>query len=68
MKMFSAGARKWMYRVGNAGVAVLVVYGLVNGVEAAAFGLLLNALLGMADVKAVDVPPAARHIQYEEIS
>lgn len=67
MKMPSAAWRKWMYRVGNAVVGVLVVYGLVNGVEAAAFGLLLNALLGMADVKTVDVPPVARHIQHEEI-
>jgi len=49
MKMPSANTRRWMYRVGNAVLGVTVVYGLANGEEAAAWGLVLNALLLMAD-------------------
>lgn len=47
--MPSPAVRRWMYRVGNAALGVAVVYGLVNGEEAAAWGLLLNVLLTMAD-------------------
>lgn len=47
--MPSANVRRWLYRVGNAALGVAVVYGLVNGEEAAAWGLVLNALLFMAD-------------------
>lgn len=47
--MPSAKTRQWMYRVGNAALAVAVIYGLANGEEAAGWGLLLNALLTMAD-------------------
>lgn len=56
MKMPRASTRRWMYRVGNAALGVAVVYGLVNGEEAAAWGLLLNALLLMADAKSADMP------------
>lgn len=48
MKMPSAKARRWMYNIGNAALGVVVVYGVVNGEEAAAWALLLNAMLGMA--------------------
>lgn len=47
--MPSPTVRRWLYRVGNAALGVAVVYGLVNGEEAAAWGLVLNALLTMAD-------------------
>lgn len=47
--MPSPTVRRGMYRAGNAALMVAVVYGLVNGEEAAAWGLLLNALLTMAD-------------------
>ncbi|WP_159795618.1 hypothetical protein [Puerhibacterium puerhi] len=48
-KMPSAKTRRYLYRVGNAAVAVAVGYGLLNGEEGALWGLLLNALLGLAD-------------------
>lgn len=57
--MPSPAMRRWMYRVGNAGLAVAVGYAVVNGEEAALWGLLLNALLGMADVNVSE--PAGRH-------
>lgn len=47
--MPSPTTRRWLYRTGNAALGVAVVYGVVNGEEAAAFGILLNALLFMAD-------------------
>jgi hypothetical protein len=49
MKMPSATARRWLYRVGNAALLVAVGYAVINGDQAALWGLLLNALLGMAD-------------------
>lgn len=64
MKMPSPATRKWLYGIANAGVAIAVVYGVVNGVEAAAWGLLINAVLGLAQA---NVPPTAKHIQHEEI-
>lgn len=48
MKMPSPAARQWIYGVANALVGIAIVYGLVNGVEAAAFGVLINAVLGLA--------------------
>lgn len=50
MKMPSPTTRKWMYRVANAGLAVAVGYGVVNGNESTLWLLLVNALLGLADV------------------
>lgn len=49
MKMPSPGQRKWMYRVTNAGLAVAVGYGVLNGEESMLWLLLVNALLGLAD-------------------
>ena len=46
--MPSPATRRWIYGIANAAVGVAVVYGVVNGVEAAALGLLINAILGMA--------------------
>ncbi len=43
--------RRYIYRVVNAGVGVLVIHGLVTGNEAAAWLLLVNAVLGLADAK-----------------
>lgn len=54
MKMPSPGVRRWLYRVGNAALLVAVGYAVINGEEAALWGLLLNALLGLADA---NVPP-----------
>jgi hypothetical protein len=60
MKMPSATTRRWLYRVGNAALGVAVVYGLANGEEAAAWGLLLNALLLMADA---NVPTTTKSLE-----
>ena len=49
MKMPSPKARRWLYRIGIAGLGVLAAYGLVNEQEIAAWSLLAAALLGMAD-------------------
>lgn len=49
MKMPSARTRRYLYRVGIAGLGVLSVYGLVNGEEIAAWSIVAAALLGMAD-------------------
>lgn len=49
MKMPSPGVRRWMYRVANAGLAVAVGYGVLNGEESMLWLLLVNALLGLAD-------------------
>jgi len=38
-----------MYRVANAGLAVAVGYGVLNGNESTLWLLLVNALLGLAD-------------------
>jgi hypothetical protein len=38
-----------MYRVTNAGLAVAVGYGVLNGEESMLWLLLVNALLGLAD-------------------
>jgi len=62
MKMPSPGVRKWLYRVANAGLAVAVGYGVVNGQESMLWLLLVNALLGLADVN-VPQEPAGRHAE-----
>lgn len=49
MKMPSARTRRYLYRVGIAGLGVLSVYGLVTGEEIAAWSIVAAALLGMAD-------------------
>lgn len=41
--------RRYLYRVTNGALGVAVVYGLVQGNEAAAWLLLVNAVLGVAD-------------------
>ncbi len=47
--MPSPAMRRWMYRVANAGLAVSVGYGVLNGEESMLWLLLVNALLGLAD-------------------
>lgn len=49
MKMPSPTTRRYLYRVGNVGLLIAVGYGVLNGEMAALWGLLLNALLGLAD-------------------
>lgn len=49
MKMPNANTRRYLYRVGNVGLLIAVGYGVLNGEMAALWGLLLNALLGLAD-------------------
>ena len=61
MKMPSPAARKWMYRVTNAGLAVAVGYGVLNGEESMLWLLLVNAILGLADANVPQEPPA-RHV------
>lgn len=50
MKAPSPNVRKWLYRIGIAGLGVLAVYGLLNEQEIAAWSVLAAALLGMADM------------------
>ena len=54
MKMPSLQTRKWIYRTANAALLVAVGYGLINGEESALWGLLLNAVLGLADANTTD--------------
>jgi len=49
MKMPSPTTRRWLYRVANAGLAVAVGYGALNGEESMLWLLLVNAVLGLAD-------------------
>jgi hypothetical protein len=49
VKMPNARMRRYMYRIGIAGIGVLAVYGIVTGEEIAAWSLLAAALLGVAD-------------------
>lgn len=49
MKMPSPKVRRWLYRIGIAGLGVLAVYGIVNDQEIAAWSIMAAALLGMAD-------------------
>lgn len=46
---FTPKRRRYIYRVVNACIGAAVVYGLASGEEAAALGLVVNAVLGMAD-------------------
>lgn len=55
MKMPNRKTRLWIYNVANAGLLVAVGYSALTIDEAALWGLLLNAVLGMA---AANVPPA----------
>lgn len=48
--MPSPKARKYVYRIATAGLAVLGVYGLVSSEQAATWALLAAAVTGMADV------------------
>lgn len=41
--------RRYIYRVVSASLAAAVVYGLVNGDQSAAWLLVANAALGLAD-------------------
>lgn len=60
--MPSPATRRWMYRVANAGLAVAVGYGVLNGEESMLWLLLVNALLGLADMN-VPQEPAGRHVE-----
>lgn len=52
--MLSAKRRRYIYRITSAAVAAAAVYGVVNGEEAAAWLLLINAVLGLADANVAD--------------
>lgn len=45
----SPRTRRRVYRIANAGLGVAVAYNVVQGNEAAAWLLLVNATLGLAD-------------------
>lgn len=62
MTMPGRMTRLWIYNVLNAGLGVGVVYGVLNGEEAAAWLLFINAALGMA---ALNVPRDAVVEPYE---
>lgn len=59
MKMPSPAVRRYIYRVANAAVLVAVGYGVLSGEDAALWGLLLNAVLGLADANTD--PAGGRH-------
>ena len=40
--------RKWVYNVGIAAAALLVVYGIVTAEQAAAWGVVIGAISGIA--------------------
>jgi hypothetical protein len=63
MRMPSPSARRWIYNVANAGLLIAVGYGVFTGEEAALWGLLLNAVLGMA---AVNTPAEIVTLNVEE--
>lgn len=63
MKMPSATARRYLYRVGIAGVAVAVGYGLLTQEYAVLWVVLLGALLGLADA---NVPATIETLNPEE--
>lgn len=46
----SPTTRRYIYRLVNAGLAVVVLYGVINGEQSAAFLLVANAALGLADL------------------
>lgn len=46
---FTPKRRQYIYRIANAGVAIAVGYGVVEVNKAALWGVLVNAVLGMAD-------------------
>lgn len=45
----SPQTRKYIYRVVNAAIAALVLYKVLDGDQSAAFLLIANAALGLAD-------------------
>ena len=58
MKLPGPKVRLWIYNVLNAAVLVAVGYNLLSGEEAALWGLLINAVLGMAAAKVQSAPDA----------
>ena len=58
MKLPGPKVRLWIYNVLNAAVFVAVGYGWLSGEEAALWGLLINAVLGMAAFKVPSAPDA----------
>ena len=63
MKMPSPGTRRWIYNVANAGLLIAVGYGVFTGDQAALWGLLVNAVLGMA---AANTPGHIETLHVEE--
>jgi hypothetical protein len=61
MKLPSPRQRQYIYRVGIAGIAVLVGYGVLSQEYALLWAALLAPVLGMADNKVPEAPDAARH-------
>lgn len=58
MRWLTPGRRRRLYRIANAGLGVAVVYGIVQGDEAAAWLFLVNAVLFVADAH---VPTSEQH-------
>jgi hypothetical protein len=63
MKMPSPSTRRWIYNVANAGLLITVGYGVFTGEQAALWGLLVNAVLGMA---AANTPGHIETLNVEE--
>lgn len=58
MKLPGPRTRRYIYRVGVAGIAVLVGYGVLTQEYAVLWIALLAPILGMADVKVPEAPDA----------
>lgn len=66
---FTPQKRRYIYRITNAAVLAAVVYGFVAVDKIAAIGLILNAVLGMADAKVdtnVSLPSDTAPVEWEE--
>lgn len=66
---FTPQKRRYIYRITNAVVLAGVVYGFVAVDKIAAIGLILNAVLGMADAKVdttIELPSDEAPIEWEE--
>lgn len=66
---FTPQKRRYIYRITNAAVLAAVIYGFVAEDKIAALGLIVNAVLGMADAKVdthVELPSEESPVEWEE--
>lgn len=66
---FTPTKRRYCYRIVNAAFGVAVVYGFLMVDKAAAIGLVVNAVLSMADAKVdttVELPSDSVPVEWED--